>query len=115
MASLPARIVPLQAVNGEVDLRELGGRLVLLVAIERDALHRVLAGILDEVARLHEHAARTAGRIEDDPVVGLDDVDDGLDDRGWGEELAIVVRALFRELGEEVLVNAAEYVARGRA
>ena len=55
----------LQAVHREIDLRELGGRLVLLVAVEGDALHRVLARILDEVARLHEHAARAAGRIED--------------------------------------------------
>ena len=48
-------------------------------------------------------------------VVGLDDVDDGLHDRRRREELAVVVRALFGELGEEVFVDAAEHVAGGRA
>ena len=48
-------------------------------------------------------------------VVGLDDVDDGLDDRRRGEELAVVVCALLRELREEIFVDAAEHVARGRA
>jgi len=108
-------MVPCRPVDREVDLREPCGRLVLLVTIERDPLHRVQAGILDEVARLHEHAARAAGRIENDAVIGLDDVDDGLDDRGWREELAIVMRALLRKLREEVFVDAAEHVAGGRA
>ena len=69
--------------------------------------------VLDEVAGLDEHAARTAGRIEDDAVVGLDDVDDRLHERGRREELAVVVRLLDGELGEEILVDAAEDVAGG--
>ena len=69
--------------------------------------------MLDEVAGLHEHAARAAGRVEHRAVVRLDDVDDGLHDRGRREELAVVVRLLDRELGEEVLVDAAEDVAGG--
>ena len=85
------------------------------MAVERDPLHGVLALVLDEVARLHEHAARAAGGVEHDAVVGLDDVDDGLDERRRGEELAVVVRAQLRELREEILVDAAEHVARGRA
>ena len=56
-----------------------------------------------------------AGGVENDTVVGLDHVDDSLDDRGRGEKLAVVVRALLRELGEEVFVDAAEHVAGGRA
>ena len=48
-------------------------------------------------------------------MVRLDDVDDGLHDRGRREELAVVVRALLGELGEEVFVDAAEHVARGAA
>src|SRR6266404_9508773 len=43
--------------NGEIDLREFRRRLVLLVAVEGDPFHRVLARILDEMARLHEHTA----------------------------------------------------------
>src|SRR5271168_3035740 len=99
----------------EIDLRELCGRLVLLVAIERDALHRVLAGVLDKMARLHEHPARAAGGVENDAVVGLDDIDDSLDDRGRRKELAIIVRALLRKLGEEVFMDTTKYVAGSRA
>ena len=105
----------LQPVHGEIDLGELRGGLVLLVAVERDPFHRVLARVLDEMARLHEHAARAAGGVEDDAVIRLDHVHDGLDDRGRRKELAVVVRALLGELGQEVFVDAAEHVARGRA
>ena len=70
---------------------------------------------LDEVAGLDEHAARAAGGIEDDAVVGFDDVDDGLDERGRGEELAVVLRALHGELHEEVFVDAPEDIAAGGA
>ena len=75
----------------------------------------VLAQPLDEVAGLHEHAARAAGRIEHHAVVGLDHVHDGLHERGRREELAVVLRALHRELHQEVLIDPAEHVARGRA
>ena len=48
-------------------------------------------------------------------MIGLDHVDDGLDDGGRREELAVVVCALLRELCKEVFVDAPEHVARGRA
>ena len=48
-------------------------------------------------------------------MIRLDHVHDGLDDRGRCEELAVVVCALLGELGEEILVDAAEHVARGGA
>ena len=48
-------------------------------------------------------------------MVGLNDVDDGLDNRRRGEELAVVVCALLRELRQEIFVDAAEHVARGLA
>ena len=75
----------------------------------------VLAELLDEVARLDEHAAGAAGGIEDDAVVRLDDVDDGLHERGRREELAVVLRALHGELHQEVFVDAPEDVAAGGA
>ena len=100
---------------GEVDLGQLSGRLVLLVTVERYPLHRVPALGLDEVARLHEHAARAGGGVEDDTVIRLDNVDDGLHDRRRCEELAVVVRALLGKLGEKILVDTAEHVAGGRA
>ena len=112
MASLPGPDLAFQAVNGEVDLRELRRGLVLLVAVEGDALHRVLTSVLDEVTGLNEHAARAARGVEDDAVIRLDHVDDGLHDGRRREELAVVVRALLGELGEEVLVDAPEHIAR---
>jgi hypothetical protein len=36
----------------------------------------------DKVGRLDEHAAQSADGVQDLPVVGLDDFDDELDDRG---------------------------------
>ncbi len=45
-------------------------------------------------------------------MVRLDDVDDRLHERGRREELAVVLRALHRELRQEVFVDAAEHVAR---
>lgn len=64
------------------------------------------------MAGLHEHAARAAGGVEDHTVIGLDHVDDGLDDGGRGEELAVVVGVLLGELGEEVFVKAPEALRR---
>ena len=45
-------------------------------------------------------------------MVGLDDVDNGLDQRGGREEFTVVVRLLDGELGEEVLVDFSEDIAR---
>jgi hypothetical protein len=71
--------------------------------------------MFDEVARLNEHATRSAGRVEDDAVIGLNHVDDGLDDCGRGEELTVVVGALLGELGEEIFVDASKHVTWGVA
>jgi len=46
-------------------------------------------------------------------VIRLNDVDDGLNDCGRREELAVVVGLLDGKLGEEVFVDAAEDVAGG--
>jgi len=48
-------------------------------------------------------------------VLRLDDVDDGLHQRGRREELAAVLRPLHGELHQEVFVDAPEHVARGAA
>ena len=52
--------------------------------------------------------------VEDDAVVRLDDVDDGLHQRGRGEELAVVLRALHGEFHQEVFVDPAEDIAAWR-
>ena len=52
----------------------------LIVAVEGHAVGGTVALSFDEMAGLYEHAARATGRVENDAMVGLDDVDDGLDD-----------------------------------
>ena len=69
---------------------------------------------LDEVRRLHEHPARSAGRVVDLAVVRLDDLDDELDDRRRGEELAAFLALCEGELAEEVLIDEPEAVALER-
>ena len=70
---------------------------------------------LDEVGRLHEHAARTAGGVVDLAVKGFEDLHDEPHDRGGGEELAALLAFGEGELAEEVLVDQPEPVALDRA
>ena len=72
-----------------------------------------LSAVLLHGARaLDEHAAGAAGRVQHGAAVGVEHVGDERDQRHRREELAAVVRLLIRELGEEVLVDAPEDVAR---
>ena len=64
-----------------------------------------------ELGRLHKHAARTAGRVEDVTVVGFDDLHDQLDERGGGEKLAAAMALAEGELAQEIFVDLAEGVA----
>ena len=110
---MASAIFALQPVDGEVHLGDADGIAVLLLAVKDDLAGGVAAVVFDEMAGLDGHAGGAEGGVEDDAVVGLDDVDDGLDERGRGEELAVVVGFLDGELGEEILVDAAEDVAGG--
>ncbi len=107
--------VALEPMHGQVHLGQADGGGGLLLAEEGHALHRLLPPPLDKVAGLYEHAARTAGGIEDDAMVGLDDVDDGLHKRRRGEKLAVVLRPLHGELHQEILIDAPEDIAGGIA
>lgn len=70
--------VTLQSVDSEVHLGQLDGGGGFFLPVERHPAHRVLSVRLDEVTRLHEHPTGTTGKVSDNPVVGLDHVDDGL-------------------------------------
>ena len=69
--------------------------------------------IFDEMAGLHEHARRAAGRIEHEAVIRLDDVNNHAHQRRWCEEFPALLRAAHGELVEEVFVNAPEHIAGG--
>ena len=99
-----------EAVDGQVHLGEADRLFHPLLAEDRDVARRVLLVLLYEAGRLHEHAARSAGGVEDTSLERLDDVDDQLDDRGRGEELASPLALRESEVGQEVLVDLPEGV-----
>ena len=66
--------------------------------------------VLDELGRLDEHATRSAARVVDAAVVGLDDLDERAHDAGGRVELAGVLSLLLGELREAVLVGPAENI-----
>jgi len=63
-----------------------------------------------ELRRVHEHAARAAGGIENAAVIGLDDLHDEPHDAGRRIELAALLHFLHREAAHEILVNTAKGV-----
>ena len=108
--------LPLDAADGEVHLRDPPGRVVRLLAPDRDVAARlaavaVAAGVgVDERDRLHEHAGRAAAGVVDPAAIGLQHLDQQLDDAAGGVELAALLALGARELRQEILVDAAEHV-----
>ena len=66
---------------------------------------------LNELRTLHEHAARTAGRVVDTPLEGLQDLYDQTHDRIRGEVLATTLSFLGGEVGEKIFVDESESIA----
>jgi hypothetical protein len=97
--------VGVKAVDEEVHPAQPIGKILALLAHERE-----LVAVLREEIRLHEHAARTAARVEDDPLLGLKHRDERLDDGDGREVLAAALALARRELADEVLVNAADQI-----
>ncbi len=104
--------VATETVDGQVHFRQVDGSLVLFVSPECEPLGRVLVVLFNDAGALDEHSARSAGRVEDGALGGFEHVGDELDQRNGGEELAAVVGLEVGELGEEVLVDAPEDIAR---
>ena len=108
--------VAFQAVDREVHLGEPDGGGGLFLAEEGDAMGWCPCPVrsmkwLDWTNMPPEPQAGSKTTA----VVGLDDVDDGLDERRRREELAVILRPLHGELHQEVLVNAPEDIAGGGA
>ena len=97
------------AADGEVHLGEAPGRVVGLLAVDADVADAA-AVRLDELLALDEHAARAAARVVDAALVRREHLDEHADDAARRVELAALLALGARELGEEVLVDAAEDV-----
>ena len=98
---------------GQVHLREPPGRVVRLLPVDRDVTpHLAAVGVAggvgaDELDRLHEHARGAAAGIVDPSPVGLQHLDEQLNDAARRVELAALLALGAGELREEVLVDAA--------
>ena len=102
--------VGLDAAQGEVHLGQLPGGVGELLAVDGDVGALAAVG-LHELGGLDEHAARAAGGVVDAALVGLEHLDERLDDRARRVERAGVLAGLLAgELAEEVLVDPAEHV-----
>jgi hypothetical protein len=110
------RDLRVDAADGEVHLGEAPGGVVGLLAVDRDVAE--LAGVgLDELLALHEHAARAAAGVVDAALVRGEHLDQHAHHVRGRVELAAALALGAGEAREEVLVHAAERVARavGRA
>jgi hypothetical protein len=102
--------VTLQAMDGEVQTTKAAGFVGLFNAVNGELGGGVLLMLRHEPRRLHEHAARTARRIEDAAVVGLDHLGEQADDAARRVELATLLAFGAGELAKKVFVDTAEGV-----
>jgi len=101
--------VGFDSAQGEVHHGQAAGGGVALLAVDADVAQLAAVG-LDELLRLHEHAAGAAARVVDAALVGREHGDQAAHHAGRCVELATVLALGAGELGEEVFVHAAQDV-----
>ena len=101
--------IGVNAANGEVHPRQFPGGVVGFLPVNRDVAHAP-AVFFHEFFRLHEHAARTAARIEHAAFVGFQHGDEHLHDALRGVELAAALAFRAGEFAEKVFIDAPEHV-----
>ena len=94
-----------QTVQGKIHLCQWDGVLGLLSPEKGQLTAGFLVVALNELRALHEHTARTAGRVEHSPLEGLQDLDDETHDRVRGEVLTAALSFLGSKVGEKILVD----------
>ncbi|SMF63989.1 hypothetical protein SAMN06265365_12386 [Tistlia consotensis] len=110
--------LPVDAPDGEVHLGQPPGGIVRLLAVDRDiglGLPAIAVAVpvgVDELHRLHEHARGAAAGVVDPAAIGLQHLDQQLDDAAGRVELAALLALGAGELRQEVLVDASEHVLR---
>lgn len=85
-----AHYLAVQSVHRHVHQTQLRVIFHLFLTVERHLRVGVHARLADEVARLHEHAARTTGGVEHYALLGFQHVDEHLHQRLGCEEHAVV-------------------------
>ncbi|MDB6063988.1 MAG: hypothetical protein JWR26_196 [Pedosphaera sp.] len=101
--------IGVDAANGEIHPRQFPGGEIGFLSVNRDVAHAA-AVFFHEFLRLHEHAARTAARIEHAAFVGFQHGDEHLHDALRGVELAAALAFRAGELAEKVFIDATEHV-----
>ena len=105
----PSGDVGADAADGEVHVGQAPGGVVGLLAVDADVAEAA-AVLLDELLAADEHAARAAAGVVDAALVRRQHLDEHADDAAGRVELAALLALGAGELGEEVLVDAAEDV-----
>ena len=104
------------AADGEVHARQPPGGVVRLLAVDADVAPGLAPVAVaarmgaNELDRLHEHARGAATGVVHPPLVRFEHLDQQLDHAARRVELAALLALGAGELGEEVLVDAAEHV-----
>ena len=110
-----ARAVPfdggVNAVNSEVHLGQPPCGVVDLLPVDRK-VQRVAAMIFDEFLGLDEHATRAAAGVIDAALIGFEHLNQRADHGAGGEELAATLAFGAGKARDEILIDAAQQVAR---
>ncbi len=110
-----ALVVPfnvcVDAADREVHLAEPPRRVIRLLPIDGYIADPATVQ-LDELFRLHKHAAGAAARVVDPSLVRLDHLDHHTYDRARRVEFPTSLAFRTRELAKEILIDAPEHIAR---
>ncbi len=105
-----------KAADGQVHLGQPPRGVVKFLAVDRNVALGLAAVVVaarvgpDELDGLDEHALGAAARVVDPPLVGLDHLHQEPNDAAGRVELTALLALGAGELGEEVIVDAAENV-----
>ena len=100
-----------EPVDRHVHQAELGVVLHLLLAVEGHRGVGLHASGVDEVTGLDKHAATAAGGVKEYAAVGLQNVDNHLDQRLRRKKHPVVLCNVFGKFVEEVFIDAPDHVA----
>ena len=102
--------IAFQPMHGKVEAAEAAGFIRFFYAANRQLGCRIFLMLGHEAGRLHKHAARATGRIQNAAMEGLDDLRQQAHDAGWRIKLAAALALGHGEFAEEVFVNASESI-----